>query len=631
MRFISLFIVVWALLSANLFSQVVTDTLEMKEITVTSTRYRVPVIRQPSHTVLIDSARLAQNYGQSLGESLSRYSSIFVRSNAPGAISIASFRGFGGEQTRVLWEGMPINHSMLGLVDLSLLQTNAFSGVEVSPGSASSSYGSGISGSIALRSSLNTKEIIAGQTLGSNSNYITFGKLGLGIGHWTFGLSGSIQQNKNDYKYFDRNTQQVENRKHAEFDNNQLQLQASWKRESTRFESKFWYLKSDHQIPENVFVGPGTARQYDAAYRWINAFHVRTGKIQHDFKTYLAQTELDYFDSNRDIESVSTGREWNTEWQSSVYISQKFLLTNVVSAHFTEVETNNYIDKKYRSVFSDQLLVELNPIDELGVFPSIRIDRYNDFGFALSPSLGLNYHLLKDKLFLHAQGSRNFRAPTFNDLYWPQGGNEDLDPETAIKIEAGVGITNDWIGIGDHDLTFFRSDISNGIRWTPGSSAFFQAQNYLSLLSYGVEWTSSKNIELGSYKLSISQNSSFTRSTIDEPRFDGDAAVNNQLPYVPRWKSSGAISVEKSKFRGSLFGNWVGERFSTEQNNLRNPEPSYFIIDASLSYLLSINSTEMKLNLQVNNVLNEEYEVVRLYPQPLRNFLITLTIKQKTN
>jgi outer membrane receptor protein involved in Fe transport len=178
---------------------------------------------------------------------------------------------------------------------------------------------------------------------------------------------------------------------------------------------------------------------------------------------------------------------------------------------------------------------------------------------------------------------------------------------------------------------FFRSDISNGIRWTPGSGSFFQAQNYLSLLSYGVEWTSSKHIELGSYKLNLSHNSSFTRSTIDEPRFSGDAAVNDQLPYVPKWKSSGAISVEKGKFGGSVFGKWVGERFSTEQNNLRNPEPSYFVLDASISYWASINNTEMKLNLQINNILNQEYEVVRLYPQPLRKFLITLTIKQKTN
>ena len=241
-------------------------------------------------------------------------------------------------------------------------------------------------------------------------------------------------------------------------------------------------------------------------------------------------------------------------------------------------------------------MAELNLSDKLGIFPGFRMDYYNDFGLAMSPSLGVNYQFIDEELYIHTQASRNFRAPTFNDLYWPQGGNENLDPETAVKLEAGIGITDNWIGIGDHDLTFFRADISNGIRWTPGASAFFQAQNYLSLLSYGVEWTASKDFQIGAYKINYTQS-----------------------------------SFEKQNIRASLYGNWVSERFSTEQNNLRNPEPSYFVLDASVGYSKTINQTIISLGFQVNNVLDEQYEVVRLYPQPLRNFLITLTIKQKTN
>jgi iron complex outermembrane receptor protein len=625
--FLSLFVLVMS--PVITLSQVVSDTLEMKEITITSNRYRIPVIKQPSHSVVLDSARLANTNGQSLGQALSKYSSIFVRSNAPGAISIASFRGFGGEQTRVLWEGMPINHSMLGLVDLSLLRAHSFSSVEVSPGSASSAYGSGISGSVALNSTLTSKEIIAGQSVGSNANFITFGKLGVEIGSWNLAVDGSIQKNENDYRYFDRNTEQVENRRHAEFDNNQVQFQAGWKKEDKRFQSKFWYLKSDHEIPENVFVGSGTATQYDAAYRWINTFKFRTGKAQHSVKIYLAQTELDYFDPNRDIESISTGREWNNEWLTSIFISPNFLLTNITSIYFTEVNTNNYSNKKYRSVVSEQLMAEITPNMKLSLFPRLRIDHYNDFGTALSPSFGFNYQIIDEELYVQSQVSRNFRAPTFNDLYWPEGGNEELDPETALKLEAGLGVTDKWKGIGNHNVTFFRADISNGIRWTPGVGAFFQAQNYLSLLSYGVEWTSSKSFQFGDYKFSYSQSSSYTRSTIDEARFQGDAAVNNQLPYVPKWKYSGNLSIDKGSLNTSLFGNWVSERFSTEQNELRDAEPSYFVMDASISYSRSFNKTELGLSVQVNNLFNEEYEVVRLYPQPLRNFLITFTIKQK--
>jgi iron complex outermembrane receptor protein len=267
--------------------------------------------------------------------------------------------------------------------------------------------------------------------------------------------------------------------------------------------------------------------------------------------------------------------------------------------------------------------------DALGIFPNLRLDHYSDFGTALSPSFGLNYQIINEELYFHSLISKNFRAPTFNDLYWPQGGNEDLKAETAVLVEAGVGVTDKWKNIGDHDLTFFRADISNGIRWTPGSGTFFQAQNYLSLLSYGIEWKASKSLELASVKINYFQSGSYTRSSIDEPRFNGDAAVDNQLPNVPKWKYSGSISARKGRFASSFNGNWVSERYSTEQNDLRNPEPGYFVLDTSVSYSRSFEKTSIGLNFQLNNILNERYEVVRLYPQPLRNFLITLTIKHK--
>ena len=100
---------------------------------------------------------------------------------------------------------------------------------------------------------------------------------------------------------------------------------------------------------------------------------------------------------------------------------------------------------------------------------------------------------------------------------------------------------------------------------------------------------------------------------------------------MPKWKYSGALSLQKGKLYASLYGNWVSERFSTEQNGLRNPEPDYFVMDASVSYSKLFNKTNVGLSLQLNNLFSEQYEVVRLYPQPLRNFLITLTIKQNTN
>ncbi len=604
----------------------VADTVQMKEIEVISSRYQLPIHRQPAFIAGLDSVRLSTFSGNSVGDALTQFSSVFVRSNAPGAVSVASFRGLGGQQTRVLWEGMQINHSMLGLVDLSLLRAGAFSSVEVSSGSSSSGYGSGISGSVALKSSVNPKEISISQSLGSYGNFITDGKMGIGIGNWNIGIAGSYQTNENDYRYFDRSTRQEESRRHATYDNIQILTHAGWKNESRQFDSKFWFLKSDHEIPENVFTGPGTATQFDAAYRWLNSFRFRSGKFSHQIKTYLAQTELDYFDPNRNIESISTSREWNNEWESRYIFSEKLLMINVLSANLSEVETNNYNETKVRSVFSEQVAAEWSATEKFGIFPAARIERYNDFGWAFSPSIGLNYQIIPEEFYAQASVARNFRAPTFNDLYWPQGGNENLDPETAIKLEAGIGITNQLFGVGDHNLTVYRIDVSDGIRWTPGSTSMFTAQNYLSILSYGAEWAGSKMLDLGSSKLNLSNALSYSRSTIDESRFQGDQAVGDQLPYVPEWKYSATLSYSFRDFSFNVFSRWVSERFSTEQNELVAPQPAYSVTDVALSYKIGFQSARIITQLRINNLFDKRYEIVRLYPQPLRNFLLTTTI-----
>lgn len=627
MRLLYLFIFISICLSSNVFAQTADTLVKLQAIEIVSTRYSVPVIKQPTFTVLIDTTLLSTG-GRSFGDILSQYSSIFVKSNAPGAVSTISFRGFGGEQTRVLWEGMQINHSMLGLVDFSLLRSTTFSSVEISPGSSSSMYGSGISGTVALSSDIKKSEWQARQAVGSNGNNISSAYFAKSFNNWSFGLNGIYQQNDNDYRYFDRNTQQIENRKHASFDNIQAQAHVGWKRDSNEFKSKFWYLKSDHEIPENVFVGSGNAQQFDRAYRWVNSFRFRKGANQHQIKSYVAQTELDYIDKTKNINSLSTSREWNNEWQLERYISEKLRILNVVSVQLSEIETNNYSETKVRNILSEQVSLEWFPKSKLRIYPNIRVDKYNDFGFAFSPSLGVNYELYSNKLYVHSQASRNFRAPTFNDLYWPQGGNEDLLAEQAFTIEVGIGSTNNFLNAGDHNFTFFRTNISDGIRWTPNGSSSFEAQNYLSLLSYGLEWNANKAVIFGKLTTRYAHNISYTRATIDKARFDGDQAVNNQLPYVPKWKYSASVSSEYQNFKMTFANRWVGSRFSTEQNNLLNPEPAYVASDVSASYVIKIQETDVQLLLNIGNVFNQQYEVVRLFPQPLRNLLFTINIKR---
>ena len=65
---------------------------------------------------------------------------------------------------------------------------------------------------------------------------------------------------------------------------------------------------------------------------------------------------------------------------------------------------------------------------------NLRSDRYSDFGSAATWLAGYGYHLT-DAWRLSATASTGFNAPTFNDLYYPFGGNPALRPERLKSAE----------------------------------------------------------------------------------------------------------------------------------------------------------------------------------------------------
>src|SRR5690606_15927683 len=54
-------------------------------------------------------------------------------------------------------------------------------------------------------------------------------------------------------------------------------------------------------------------------------------------------------------------------------------------------------------------------------------------------SVGTKYEV-SDFYSLKFNASKNFRIPTFNDLYWVTGGSSDLKPETSYQVE----LTNEF-------------------------------------------------------------------------------------------------------------------------------------------------------------------------------------------
>ncbi|MHB1143572.1 MAG: TonB-dependent receptor domain-containing protein [Thiobacillus sp.] len=98
---------------------------------------------------------------------------------------------------------------------------------------------------------------------------------------------------------------------------------------------------------------------------------------------------------------------------------------------------------------------------------NVRHDDYSDFGGATTGLLGYGYRLTP-AVRLSATVSNAFRAPTFNDLYGPYGGNPALDPERARSAETGLTYSGAF-GVARATAFITRtSDLINFVLVPPG-------------------------------------------------------------------------------------------------------------------------------------------------------------------
>ena len=104
---------------------------------------------------------------------------------------------------------------------------------------------------------------------------------------------------------------------------------------------------------------------------------------------------------------------------------------------------------------------------------------------------------------------------------------------------------------------------------------------------------------------------------------------NNQIPYTP--KKSGSISLHLSYNNFSFNYNVLvsGIRYKTGENNIYNLVDSYTINDVSFSYSNIIKNVQYALKVELNNLVNRQYEVIQYYPMPGRNYRIGIILNNK--
>lgn len=618
--------------AVSLYGQTLSDTLKLHEIQIEATRISEPQKYQPIYINRIDSTELQLYNSGNLSELISTQTGAFIQADGPGGLATVSVRGFDASHTQVIWEGIVLNHPMLGVTDLSLLPVNMFSSVQLIPGNPATVFGSGSSGGTVYLSS----DLKPGDAFGSNVSVGSFGQNSQSVltnvesGSWRLGLTAERMGALNNYPYYNDLTGRFEKRMHNEEQGRQFMLNARWKQGPVTIKSGLWYNRIENDIAQSITQYDYSAHQHDQSARWYLHLHANKGMTGYNVRTYYSFYNLHYIDPDATIDSRSHSIMAGGEGRFIHYFSEQFNIGGGFALRREVIHTNNYANGARRWTNTLYLQSEYEPNRRLRLFPALRFDSYSDFGSRLSPSFGVNYTLKDDVLYARAEVKRDFTIPTFNDLYWAVGGNPDLKAEESLTAEGGLTYRVYAGANAVFEITpeLYRASQHNGIRWIPQSNGISTPVNILDLNMAGLNLVSMFDMHRDKWMLHARNSFNWTHAVIARDRQNNPDVIGKQLRYVPEWASKTFIEAGYGPMLLYIANRWVGARYTTaDHSSPRDPLHAFSVWDMGIRVQLSAGPWSFSIRAGCKNILNKQYQVIAWYPMPGRNYSADLGLK----
>jgi outer membrane cobalamin receptor len=575
-------------------------------VEVTAPKEEPPAAGPSRPTQVISSGQIdsqgdnnvAQAIEQAPGVDLSAYGS-------SSAISLVHLRGASPDQVLILLNGQRLNTLQGGGVDLARLSTLAIERIEVSRGTASSRFGADALGGIV---NIITKS-------GENAPRLTYSTEVGSFGGRRGAISTSSKSQRSDYFLaFDRSYSEGDFPFTAPDGSIQRRYNAGLSSHSI-FSTLGYYLAPSRRllltlqddasltgVPGPVqFPSPNAIQKdkrrlvslaYDSSSPsqrlQATLYHSEAGNRYLDPDAYPAPINSDHRNQTTSADITSHWFLSSGQWSSGLSWRSDALDSSNVG--------HRYADNV--AVFAN---AELG-LGSLTLVPEWRKDWQSQFGSSESPSLGLLLKL-SNLNSLTLNRSKAFRAPSFDDLYWPEDnfavGNPNLRPELAT----GTDIT--WKG-KRRSLSLFRTSAKNLILWQPVQGGKWSPSNVGRAVMEGLELHTEGRRDKWDYGMNYTFLHAFDAT--------GDPVTGGkQLIGRPRHEANLRLTRRLGLCETTLQINATSERFYTSANT--KSLGGYVAADLYLSRDIPWLGT---LLLSINNLLDKNYQTVAGYPMPGR-------------
>ena len=595
---------VWAAAPAAASPEAATPAA-LSPVVVTATRTPVPSDQLVAQVVVIERETIEQAQGQTLAALLQQAAGVQISSNGGlGKASTVFLRGTEGRHVLLLIDGVRYGSATLGAPNWDNLPLAAIERIEVLKGPAAALYGSDAVGGVVQ---IFTRRVQEGFHPHAALGLGAYGRrsVALGVAGGQGGLSYRFGVSSLREDGFSATNAAVPRNLHHHpdadgFDQDALDAQVRLAL------APGWQLSAQGLLAsgDNAFdSGPGafavrgltTTRVFGLGLErtWVAGArtHLRLSRADDLTRNFMSATRTSHIDTRR--------QQWTLQHDQPTGLG-----TLTLGAEHTREQVNSSTAFTVRERRIEGVFVGLQGSAGPHAWQaSARRDDNSQFGVANTGSLAYAFEFAEGWRVRAAHGT-SFKAPSFNQLYWPGFGNPTTQPERGRSSELGLSYA---FGSQSLQLTRFEQRIRGFITAAPTVANVPRVQiDGWSLVWQGSadDWRWRSDLEL-----------------LEARNRTPGANFERQLPR--RAEQQLTLSLERAWGDDWWFGAHallVSERFDDAANTQRLP--GYGKLDLSAEHQLS---SDWRLQLRLNNVGDKRYETALGYNQPGRALFASLT------
>ena len=608
------------------------DTLVMlNEVSINS--YRFDQFSEGSKHQQIDSLSKSNHFSSSLAEALNSLSTLYLKSYGYNGNTTVSLRGTTAAQTAILWNGINLQDPLNGGTNLELIPLQVIDKISIQYGGSGALYGSGaIGGAILMESkatfSSGQKAAIELGT-GSFGSYSAYAAIHNGGKKIASSIRIFYRQAENDFPFI--NTQQFGHPKMKLSNSASEYIGLSqdsrfWIAKNQQINTHLWLQRTNRELPPNMSALVSKQSQKDDVLRFTADYTLTKTKMDWMLRAAFLSSKLNFNDSLSGVFAEHKSQSAILETEVNYKTRDNHLANLGIHERIDWGVSSNIANKSQRNNLALLLNYKIwTPDKSLQFSTSLRQELIDNAWSEPTPTIGFNYHF-KNHFQLSGKIARNYRQPTFNDLFWQGGfakGNPDLHAETAWAEDLAIQyFRSENLNSYNFSITAFNSYVKNLILWIP-VEGIWMPMNQKEVWARGLEVDFKFHRKTDKARLGLEIHYSYNPSTIEKKAENESSEIlKKQLIYTPKQQAKALLTLEYKKYQSSIEQLFVGKRYTVADNS--SWLKSYGLTNIILKKSFSKNNYDYGIGFRLNNLFNQKYQSMRSYVLPGRNFQLNI-------